>query len=112
MRILRTGKYPPLRGMEFGLGNLHFLYTTGFVPAYGAYFHGHVPSPILIADHFGDTPVKELLREILVLTKMNWNSAAFAGLMPITLRFAREVGDIMKEISPDREPLTNYKYYM
>jgi hypothetical protein len=27
-----------------------------------------------------------LLREVLVLTKMNWNSANMFGLMPITLR--------------------------
>jgi hypothetical protein len=50
------------------------------------------------------------LREILILTKMNWNSARLGGLMPITLRFSRLVGDIMREIK-DWEPLTNFKYY-
>lgn len=72
-----------------------------------------VPSPLRIADHVGqDTPRDTLLREILTLTKLNWNSAHFAGSLPITLKFSRLVGDIMREIPPDREPLPQYKYYM
>jgi hypothetical protein len=31
-----------------------------------------------ITDHVGDTPSSELLDEVLLLTKMNWNSARFA----------------------------------
>lgn len=89
VRLLRAGQYPPLRGTSFQVGNVHFLYTTGFIPALNAYPHGHVPSPLQVADHFGDSSIETLLQEILTLTKMNWNSAAFAGLMPITLRFSR-----------------------
>lgn len=112
IRLLRDGKYPPLRGTQFSVGDLHFLYTTGFVPALNAYPHGHIPSPLQIADHIGDSSMQTLLKEILILTKMNWNSASFAGQMPITLRFARLVGDIMREIPSDREPLPQFKYYM
>lgn len=112
IRLLRAGRYPPLRGTRFSVGDIHFLYTTGFIPSLNAYPHGHVPSPLQIADHFGDTPVEALSEELLILTKMNWNSASFAGLMPITLRFSRLVGDIMREIPPDRDPLPQFKYYM
>jgi hypothetical protein len=52
------------------------------------------------------------MEEILLLTKMNWNTTAFADLRPITLRFSQLVGDIMREIPPDREPLPLFKYYM
>ncbi len=112
IRLLRAGKYPPLRGTRFSIGDMHFLYTTGFVPALNAYPHGHVPSPLQIADHIGDSSLETLLKEILVLTKMNWNSSSFASLMPITLRFSRLVGDIMREIPKSREPLPQFKYYM
>ena len=112
MRLLREGQYPALRGTHFSVGDRHFLYTTGFIPALATYPHGHVPSPLQIADHVGDTPVEDLLREILVLTRMNWNSAGFAGGKPITLRFSRLVGDIMKEIDPDQEPRPQFKFYM
>jgi len=112
IRLLRSGMYPPLRGTWFSVGNIHFLYTTGFIPALKAYPHGHVPSPLQVEHSLGDSSIETLLQEILVLTKMNWNSAFFAGLMPITLRFSRRVGDIMREIPDTREPLPQFKYYI
>lgn len=61
--------------------------------------HGHVPSPLRIADHRGgDRTVDDLLREILILTKLNWNSADFGALYPITLGSSREVADVLREV--------------
>jgi hypothetical protein len=60
----------------------------------------------------GDTAPMQVLREILVLTKMNLNSANMAGLMPITLRFSRLVGDILREVPESQMPQPKYKYYM
>jgi len=110
-RLLRTGKYPPLRGTVFHAGDISYCYTSGYMRGKG-YPHGHVPSPLQIADHKGDTSRTELLREVLVLTKMNWNSANMFGLMPITLRFSRLVGDILREVPETERPKTKYKYYM
>jgi hypothetical protein len=87
------------------------LYTTGWISNLG-YDHGHVPSPVRIADHVGDTPSRQLLTEILTLTKMNWNSSAFAETLPITLRFAHDVGDILRELPERSEPRPEYRYYM
>ena len=53
-----------------------------------------------------------MLREVRTLTKMNWNSANMEGLMPITLRFSRLVGDVLREVPGDREPQPKYKFYM
>lgn len=112
IRLLRTGQYPVLRGTRFVLGDMHFLYTTGYLASMRAYPHGHVPSALQIADHWGDTPISVIADEILALTKLNWNSSAFGGLMPITLKFSRLVGDIMKEIPAERDPLPQFKFYM
>jgi hypothetical protein len=113
VRLITTSKYPPLRGTRFGVGDLDFLYTTGFIAALNEYHAMHVPSPLQIADHVGqDTSREMLLREVLALTKMNWNSAHFGGLLPITLKFAKLVGEIMREIPHDREPLPQFKFYM
>jgi hypothetical protein len=111
-RLLRAGQYPPLRGTLFSLGDISYLYTTGYLPALGKYPHGHVPSPLQVADHVGDTAKADLLREVMTLTKMNWNSANMEGLMPITLRFSRLVGDVLREVPGDREPQPKYKFYM
>jgi hypothetical protein len=112
-RLVRQGQYPPLRGTWFSADDLDFLYTTGYVPELGAYTHGHVPSPLRIADHIGgDTPRESLLREILVLTKLNWNSANLGGLLPITLRFSRLVGDVLREMPDGEAPRPQFKFYV
>jgi len=110
-RLIRAGTRPPLRGTSFDFGDQHFLYTTGYIPDLGCYPHGHVPSPLLITDHVGDTPVDRLQREILTLTKMNWNSANMHGLWPITLRFARLVSDVLREVPDGQNPEPKFKYY-
>ena len=65
-RLLRAGQYPPLRGTLFSVGAISYLYTTGYLPALGKYPHGHVPSPLQVADHVGDTAKADLLREVMV----------------------------------------------
>jgi hypothetical protein len=111
VRLVRAGQYPPLRGTLFTVGEMAYLYTTGWIPALQAYPHGHVPSPLQVADHHGDSSVRDLAKEILILTKMNWNASNFAGTLPITIRFSRLVGDIMREIPRDREPHPGYRFY-
>ena len=113
VRLLRSGQYPPLRGTVFTIGDVSYCYTSGYLRSLGRYPHGHVPSPLQVADHVGDTPKSQLLREIMVLTKMNWNSANMSGLMPITLRFSRLVSDVLREFPEGSvEPESKFKFYM
>ncbi len=112
-RLIAVSIYPPLRGTRFTVGEVDFLYTTGFIAELGQFHSLHVPSPIRVSDHIGqDTPRDVLLKEILVLTKMNWNSSRLGGKSPITLRFSDLVGEIMREIPTDREPMPQFKFYM
>jgi hypothetical protein len=111
IRLIRAGAYPPLRGTLFSVGDLSYLYTTGYIPAIKAYPHGHVPAPLQIADKHGDSSLEAIVDEILVLTKMNWNSTTFAGALPITIRFSRQVGNIMREIPLERDPMPQVAFY-
>lgn len=110
MRLLRNGEYPPQRGTLYTCGDRSYLYTTGTLAATGLYPHGHVPSPLHISDHIGDSPYDQLLHHILLLTKMNWNSARYAERMPVTLEFADRVSQVLKEAGPNPEP--KYAFYM
>lgn len=112
VRLVRAGKYPPLRGTSFSIGDVSYLYTTGFLTSQDRYPHGHVPSPLQVIDHVGDTARSQLMQEVLNLTKMNWNSANMAGLLPITLGFSRLVGDVLREVPPGEIPEPKYKYYI
>ena len=39
-RLLREGVYPPIRGTLMDIGDIHLLYTTGYIPELKKYPHG------------------------------------------------------------------------
>ena len=43
---------------------------------------------------------------------MNWNSARYAENRPVTLRFASEVGTILRDLPDDYTPEARYAFYM
>ncbi|MBE7550903.1 MAG: hypothetical protein HS126_07480 [Anaerolineales bacterium] len=113
IRLFREGNYPPLRGTYFCVENeQHFLYTMGFIPYLETYPRPYVPEPWQVIQHIGGSSPKELLREVLVLTKMNVNNCSFADGTPITLSFSHKVGEIMKHISEGGVIQSQYKFYM
>lgn len=113
IRLFREGQYPPLRGTYFTIGGeYHLLYTMGFIPYLETYPRPHVPRPWQITQHIGGSAPKDLLREILALTKMNVNNCNFADGAPITISFSRKVGEIMKHVSPNETVQPNYRFYM
>lgn len=112
-RFLRTGSAPPIRGTVISLTDSHHvLYTVGYVPALRAYPGMRVPLPIEIVEHHGDSPANTICSEIVSLTKINWNSCAFACTEPITLQFSRTVGKILRELPADVAPERLYRFYM
>jgi hypothetical protein len=111
--LFREGNYPPLRGIYFTLeGKHHFLYTMGYIPYLQTYPALYVPEPWQITDHHGGTRPKELLEEVLALTKMNVNNCAFADGTPITLLFSERIGEIMKHIPEGETVHPHYRFYM
>jgi len=114
-RFFREGAYPPLRGTLCQLGNwASYLYTSGYTPHLGTYPGPYVPEPLEIVEHFGDSSIQKISREILALTKLNWNSATFSCGFPMTLFFSREVGKILSEIPDGQEHFIqpSYRYYI
>ena len=113
-RFMRLGSKPPLRGTVVTLADGHHLvWTTGYVPKLREYPGMRVPKPLEIMEHIGHSTAETICREILSLTKVNWNSCAFASGEPITLLFARTVGRILAELPPGTDPpQKKYKFYM
>jgi hypothetical protein len=108
-RLLRRGMQEPLRGTICRVGgDRNYLFTTGYVPWWEEYPGPHIPAPLEI----GANALEQRCREILSLTKLNWNTADGIGRLPITLAFARRVGMIMTELGEDSEPNPSYRFYM
>ena len=113
LRLFREGIYPPLRGTYFCLEDrYHFLFTMGFIPYLETYPGSYVPEPWQITQHIGGSSPKDLLREVLILTKMNVNNCNFSDGTPITISFSKKVGEIMKHIGRDEISQPSYKFYM
>lgn len=113
IRLFRNGVYPPLRGTLLSLDDRsHILYTRGSVEFYATYPGMYMPRTLRIeCDQIEQTP-RFLAEEILALTKMNWNDTQFDGGMPITIRAARQVGDILKYAGPNDPVPSQYSFYM
>ena len=113
LQFYRTGQYPALRGtyIKFSESDL-LLYTSGYVPFLRTYPGARVPQPLEILEHFGDSPWDTVLREVLSLTKVNWNTADFACSDPITIAFSRRVGQVLAEVGPHSKIRPEYRFYM
>jgi len=91
-------------------GKLFVLYTKGSVDFFSAYPGLYVPRPLgFRCDRTAQTP-NRTAREILALTKMNWDNTQFDRSEPITMRAARQVGSILKHLGSEYEPY--YRFYM
>jgi hypothetical protein len=113
IQFYRTGDYPALRGtyVKFSQTDL-LLYTSGYVPFLRSYPGPRVPQPLEILEHHGDSPWRNVLQELLGLTKMNWNTADFATSEPIITAFSQRVGQILAELPPNLPVRSEYRFYM
>ena len=111
-RLLRQGSYPPTRGTLCRVnGEATYLFTSGYMPEWSTYPGPHIPVPVQL-EAAGVTDMHRIAADVLGLTRMNWNTARNTSGIPITLRFAREVGGIMAEFGANRQPHPSYRYYM
>jgi hypothetical protein len=113
IRFFRLGYNPIIRGTKLALPDgTWLLYTKSYVPFLKVYPGPRVPLPLEVIQHVGDTPPEVLSSEILLLTKLNVNSADFCSLFPITLEFSNKVKAILKELPPGMSPQSKYLFYM
>lgn len=113
IRLFRDGKYPPFRGTFVQFDEVrHLLYSRGSVWYYQTYPGLYVPQPIELRIVRSEESPSFIAKEILGLTKMNWNNTQFDGKYPVTIGCARKVGEIMKYLTEHDQPQIRYGYYM
>ena len=97
--IFRDGNYPVLRGTFVDLDGKGLLYTRGSVPFYGTFPGLRVPRPLLLVPHENsDSQILTLAKDVLALTKVNWNTTQFDQKLQAPIKAAREVGRILKHV--------------
>ncbi len=53
-----------------------------------------------------------ILRDVMALTKINFNSCLHNDRLPVTIRFADAVGEIMLAAPQTGEPRLPFKFYI
>ena len=113
-RLFRQGVYPPLRGTLLHLSSDRaILYLRGSVEFFEAYPGMYVPRPLELKLEHTESTSRQLAAEILALSKLNWNNTQFDGGEPITVRAARQVGDILKCIPEEDDTVQpGFRFFM
>jgi hypothetical protein len=96
MKLYRPGQMPVLRGTSLIRNDrLAFLWTSGFIPDLGTYPGWETPNPLRIELTRGAAGIKEIVDDVFNLTKLNFNACIYGDGLPVTLRFADSVGEIL-----------------
>lgn len=113
LRLFRPDKNTVLRGLAFVRDErTAFLWTRGFVPRIQTYAGREIPIPLLIDVCRGQAEIEVVLQDILALTKLNYNACGLGDGIPVTLRFADAVGEVLTAGPLDGVPPLPFKYYI
>ena len=114
LKLLRHGNMTVPRGLGWVKSPRRaYLWTKGFVPRLQTYAGREVPKPLSIEISRGDADIQQVMADVLALTKLNYNACIYGDGVPVTLRFADSVGEILTA-APRRAdlPPLPFRYYI
>ena len=113
VKIFREGSRVVLRGSFWQLDQRKgYLWAAGFKPHLSTYDGWEIPNPLRVEIQQGNADISLVVKDILALTKLNYNSCKLGDSEPVTVRFSDAVGEILVS-NPgvtDRSP--NFKFYI
>lgn len=116
VKLFRDGDYPALRGTALLMDDKNaYLWTTGFLPRLDTYIGPETPNPLFVSvlRSTGKMPnIKDVLTDIMGLTKINYNACNYSDGLPVTVRFADKVGDVLTMGSSKDAERQPFKYYI
>ena len=114
VKLFRPGTHPILRGSALRLSSrAGFLWTRGFIPYLGTYPGRETPNPLRIDLLRGDADLLTVMADVMALTKLNFNACIYGDGLPVTLRFASAVGEILTAgPTPENQPPLPFKHYI
>ena len=115
VKLFRDGDYPVIRGTAILIDECNaYLWTNGFIPSLNTYIGPETPNPLFITvlRSTGNLPdIKTVLKDIMGLTKINYNTCKYNDSLPVTVRFADKVGEVLTMGSArdsEKQPLKFY----
>ena len=92
--------------------NKAFLWTKGFIPRLKTQMGLETPNPIDIQITRGKADLEIVCKDILSLTKLNYNACIYGDGLPVTLKFADSIGEILTAGKDVKAGVLQFKYYI
>ncbi len=92
--------------------NLGYLWTKGYIPRIQTQLGLETPNPLRVEVLRGDADIEIVCRDILALTKLNYNACIFADGAPVTLRFADSIGEVLTAGKAIKSEVLPFKHYV
>ena len=116
VKLYRDGDYPVLRGSAVVLDDQNaYLWTNGYAPQLDTYIGPETPNPLFVSvlrSKEAFPKIEGVLRDIMGLTKINYNACNFNDSLPVTVRFADKVGDVLVMGSAKDAERQPFKFYV
>ena len=87
------------------------VYLKGTVPYFRVYPGAYIPRALEFAREDGESSAYDIARELVGLSKLNFNNTQFDSGDPITVRAARRVGDILKHVPGGKRVNSRFRYF-
>lgn len=113
--------YPIQRGTVIQLDEFSFLLWThgsvldNDVAGTGRNYYQSsrgIPAPLLIRRFRGKDPIETTAKEILALTKMNWNGGELYKTLPVTLDFSKRLSRYAKQAETLQAIPYDFRFFM
>jgi len=89
-----------------------YLYCSGFKPRIATYDGWETPISLNIQVQYGDEPIEVVAKDILGLTKLNYNACELGESQPVSVKFSDAVGEILLSNPTVTDHRPNFKFYI
>ena len=113
IQMFRNGKWCVQRGTIWIQDEqTAYLWASGFKPELLTYDGWEIPVPIQIKIQYGDADILQVSRDILALTKLNYNACKVGDSLPVTVLFSDRVGEILTSNRRITRRYPKFKFYI
>lgn len=92
--------------------SLAYLWTGGFIPRLQTQIGLETPNPLSVEINKGTHNIETVCKDVLALSKLNYNACVFADGSPVTLKFADSIGEVLTAGKNIRSEVLPFKHYV
>ena len=112
-KLYRDFSYCVPRGTSLIISeNYAYLWTKGYIPRIQTQLGTETPNSISVEVTRGEKDIVTVCKDILALTKLNYNSCIYADGSPVTLKFADSIGEVLTAGKDIKSEVLPFKHYV